>query len=137
MRPLRNGGVAEFLEIGSGQASCMQKSHAPVHTNNDYRQTTRLIRVHRLRWKFEGLRRTEEDVRKMSHRSYHSIGLGEVGTSQSCRSVEFLFVGLTGVVGFLTSILAGIFSQGIPSFNNGGACTASQIDPPLLGTAGR
>jgi hypothetical protein len=55
MRPLRNGGVAKFLEIGSGQASRMQKIHAPVHANNDYRRTTQLIRVLKLRWKFEGL----------------------------------------------------------------------------------
>jgi hypothetical protein len=66
MRPLRNGGAGEFLEIGSGQASCMQKSHVPVRANNDYRQTTQVIRVHRLGWKIEGLWRTEEDVRKMS-----------------------------------------------------------------------
>jgi hypothetical protein len=65
MRPLRNGGVVKFLEIGSGQACCMQKSHVPVHANNDHRQTTQTIRVHRLTCKIEGLWRTEEDVRTM------------------------------------------------------------------------
>lgn len=140
MRPLRNGGVRKFLEIGSGQASCMQRSHAAGHANNEHRPTTQLYEyIDR-----DGRLKDSDEQRKMSeiwlpmpHRSYRSIWLRDIGTSQSCRSMKFLFVGLTGVVGFLTSILSSIFSQGIPSFNNGGACTASQINPPLLGTAGR
>jgi hypothetical protein len=94
MRPLRNGGVRKFLEIGSGQASCMQRSHAQVHVNNHHRQTTQLIRVHRLQWKIEGLLRTEGDVRKMAPDAPSELSLNQARESryQPIMSIDGVFV---------------------------------------------